>query len=110
MYANTQLQLGHVENVLTIPVEALVLRGAKEVVYVVDSENHGRERPVQVGLEGSELAEIKSGLGEAEQVIVGGQAKYQEGELVRPVLAHTCQRRYSRTQQHNRPARRSGGE
>ena len=51
MYANTQLQLGHVENVLTIPVEALVLRGAKQVVYVVDSENHVRERTVQVGLE-----------------------------------------------------------
>jgi RND family efflux transporter MFP subunit len=89
MYANTQLQLGHVENVLTIPVEALVLRGAKEVVYVVDDENHVRERTVQLGLEGSQLAEIKSGLGEGEHVIVGGQGKYQEGELVRPVLTPT---------------------
>ncbi len=89
MYANTQLQLGHVENVLTIPVEALVLRGAKEVVYVVDGENHVRERTVQVGLEGSQLAEIKSGLKEGEHVIVGGQGKYQEGELVRPVLTAT---------------------
>src|SRR6202050_5147435 len=89
MYANTQLQLGHVENVPTIPVEALVLRGTKEVVYVVDSENHVRERAVQVGIEGSELAEIKSGLEEGEHVIVGGQGKYQEGELVRPVLTPT---------------------
>ena len=64
MYANTQLQLGHVENALTIPVEALVLRGATEVVYVVDAENHVRERTVQLGLEGSQLAEIKSGLGD----------------------------------------------
>ena len=47
---------------LTIPVEALVLRGNKEMVYVVDGENHVRERAVQVGLEGSKLAEIKSGL------------------------------------------------
>ena len=31
MYANTQLQLGHVENVLTIPVEALVHRGASRL-------------------------------------------------------------------------------
>src|ERR1700677_1716461 len=89
MYANTQLQLGHVENVLTIPIEALVLRGATEVVYVVDGENHVRERTVQLGLEGSQLAEIKSGLGEGEHVIVGGQGKYQEGELVRPVLTPT---------------------
>jgi RND family efflux transporter MFP subunit len=89
MYANTQLQLGHVENALTIPVEALVLRGGKEVVYVVDGEDHVRERAVQVGLEGSQLAEIKSGLEEGEHVIVGGQGKYQEGELVRPALTPT---------------------
>jgi len=89
MYANTQLQLGHVENVLTIPVEALVLRGNKEMVYVVDGENHVRERAVQVGLEGSKLAEIKSGLNQGEHVILGGQEKYQEGELVRPVVTQT---------------------
>jgi RND family efflux transporter MFP subunit len=89
MYANTRLQLGHVENVLTIPVEALVLRGDKQIVNVVDGENHVRERAVQVGLEGSELAEIKSGLEAGEHVIDGGQGKYQEGELVRPVPTST---------------------
>src|ERR1700691_2606848 len=89
MYANTQLQLGHVENALTIPVEALVLRGDKEIVFVVDSENHVRERAVQVGLEGSQLAEIKSGLAAGDHVIVGGQGKYQEGELVHAVLTPT---------------------
>jgi RND family efflux transporter MFP subunit len=89
MYANTQLQLGHVENALTIPVEALVLRGSKEIVYVVDGEDHVRERTVQVGIEGSQLAEIKTGLQEGEHIIVGGQGKYQEGELVRPALTTT---------------------
>jgi len=89
MYANTTLQLGHVENVVTIPVEALVLRGDKEIVFVVDSENHVRERAVQVGLEGSQLAEIKSGLEAGDHVIVGGQGKYQEGELVHAVLTPT---------------------
>jgi RND family efflux transporter MFP subunit len=89
MYANTTLQLGHVENVVTIPVEALVLRGDKEIVYVLDSENHVREQAVQLGLEGSQLAEIRSGLKAGDLVIVGGQGKYQEGELVRPVLTPT---------------------
>ena len=89
MYANTTLQLGHVENVVTIPVEALVLRRDKEIVYVLDSENHVHERAVQVGLEGSQLAEIKSGLNAGNRVVVGGQGKYQEGELVRPVPTPT---------------------
>jgi RND family efflux transporter MFP subunit len=86
MYANTQLLLNHADNVLTIPVEALVLRDHKEVVYVLDGQNRVHERTVVVGLRGSQLVEIKSGLAEGDRVIVGGQAKYQEGERVIPVL------------------------
>ena len=89
MYANTQLQLGRVDHALTIPVEALVLQGNRQTVYVVDRENHVHPRTVQVGLEGSKLAEIKSGLAEGDHVILGGQEKYQEGELVHPSVAVT---------------------
>jgi RND family efflux transporter MFP subunit len=86
MYANTQLLLNHADNVLTIPVEALVLRDHKEVVYVLDGQSRVHERTVEVGLRGSQLAEIKSGLAEGERVIVGGQDKYQDGERVTPVV------------------------
>ena len=86
MYANTQLLLNHADNVLTVPVEALVLRDNRDIVYVVDSTDHVRLRDVQVGLRGSQLAEIKSGLALGDQVIVGGQQKYQEGERVTPVM------------------------
>ena len=86
MYANTQLLLNHVDNVLTIPVEALVLRDHQEVVYVLDGRNRVHERVVEVGLRGSRLAEIRSGLADGERVIVGGQQKYQEGERITPVV------------------------
>ncbi|MGB8535053.1 MAG: efflux RND transporter periplasmic adaptor subunit [Acidobacteriaceae bacterium] len=86
MYANTQLVLNHADNVLTIPVEALVLRDNQEVVYVLDGQNHVHERVVEMGLHGSQLAEIKSGLAAGERVIVGGQQKYSEGERVTPVV------------------------
>ncbi len=86
MYANTQLQLSHAENVLTIPVEALVFRDNQDMVYALDSQNRVHQRAVEVGLRGSRLAEIKSGLAEGERVIVGGQEKYQEGERVTPVV------------------------
>ena len=61
----------------------------EHTVYVLDVANHVHERVVQVGLEGSKLAEIKSGLNQGEHVIVGGQEKYQEGELVHPVFTPT---------------------
>jgi RND family efflux transporter MFP subunit len=89
MYANTMLRLAHIENVVTIPIEALVLNGRKQVVYVLDNNNHVQQRSVDIGMEGSKLAEIRSGLQPGEKVIVGGQEKYQEGEEVNPEVQRT---------------------
>jgi RND family efflux transporter MFP subunit len=89
MYANTALQLATVRNVVTIPVEALVLSGRKETVYVLDSQNHVHIRNVEVGTQGSKLAEIRSGLDPGDRVIIGGHEKYSEDEQVSPILAST---------------------
>ena len=86
MYANTQMQLAHVDKVTTIPVEALVLKGDRQTVYCLDSDNRIRIRTVQVGLRGSKLAEIKSGLEPGDRVVLGGQENYTEGERVAPIL------------------------
>jgi RND family efflux transporter MFP subunit len=87
MYANTALDLARANNVVTIPTEALVLNSRQqETVYVLDSGNRIHIRNVQVGLEGQKLASIISGLNVGDRVIVGGQEKYQENELVSPVL------------------------
>ncbi len=82
MYANTLLQLGHVSNVVTIPVEALVLNAGREAVYALDGSNHIHIRSVVVGLQGSKLAEITSGLSPGDRVVIGGQDKYEENEVV----------------------------
>jgi RND family efflux transporter MFP subunit len=86
MYANTLLQLGHVTGVVTIPVEALVLNGQQETVYVLDDGNRIHIRNVAVGLQGSKLAEISSGLNPGDRVVIGGQDKYQENEEVNALL------------------------
>ena len=86
MYANTLLQLGHVTNVVTIPVEALVLNGQQSTVSVLDANNRVHVRNVSVGLEGNKLAEITRGLNAGEKVVIGGQNKYQENEEVDPLL------------------------
>ncbi len=88
MYANTMLRLAHVENVVTIPLEALVLQGQKHVVYALDGTNHVHVRKVEVGIEGSKLAEIRSGLHEGDRIILGGQDRYQEDEAVEPAIAN----------------------
>ncbi len=86
MYANAELELARADNVVTIPVEALVLRGAEETAYVLDASNRVHIRTVQVGLRGSKLAEIKSGVQAGDRAILGGQEKYAENEQVSPIL------------------------
>ncbi|MGD0445771.1 MAG: efflux RND transporter periplasmic adaptor subunit [Edaphobacter sp.] len=86
MYANTELQLDHRDNVLTIPVQAVVNDGNRRTVLVVDSQNRVQQRVIQTGIQGSELVEVTGGLSEGERVIVGGQSKYQAGEQVTPRL------------------------
>jgi RND family efflux transporter MFP subunit len=85
MYANTQMQLAHADGVTTIPVDALVLHGDQESVYMLDADNRVHLRNVTVGLRGSQLAEIKSGLEPGDRMILGGQEKYTEGERVTPI-------------------------
>lgn len=89
MYANVLLQLNHAENVLTIPVGAVVLRNGENDVDVLDSDNRVHLRAVQVGIEGSQLAAILSGLNSGDRVILAAQGKYSDGEQVNPVVATT---------------------
>jgi len=90
MYANTALELASVRNAVTIPVEALVLNAQQqETVFVLGANNHIHIRVVQVGLEGSKLAQIVSGLDAGDRVLIGGQEKYHDDEEVNPILAST---------------------
>lgn len=88
MYANTALQLATAHNVVTIPVEAVVLNeNGQPTVYVLGAGNHVHIRNVKIGIEGSKLAEIDQGLNPGDRVILGGQEKYQENEEVSPIVA-----------------------
>jgi len=84
MYANTTLELERKDNVLTIPVQAVVRNGDRSSVLVLDSQNHVQTRDVTLGLQASMLVEVKEGLAVDDRVITGGQSKYQVGETVKP--------------------------
>jgi RND family efflux transporter MFP subunit len=86
MYANTELQLEHKSDVLTIPVTALIQDEGRQIVLALDAQNRVERRTVETGLQGSELVEVVSGLHEGDRVIDGGQSKYQVGEKVTPRL------------------------
>jgi len=56
-------------NVLMVPVQAIISRGGETFVQVLN-ESVTEERPVQVGISNWQYAEITSGLSEGEQVII----------------------------------------
>ncbi len=101
MYAYTALQLAHAENVVTVPVDALTLNTQNQhTVYALDDDNRIQVRTVGVGVQGSKLAQITSGLQPGDRVLIGGQEKYHEGEIVTPLIA---------TEPASETAQKSGG-
>jgi RND family efflux transporter MFP subunit len=86
MYANAQMEMAHADNVVTIPVDALVLNGNQSTVYLLGADNRVHIRNVTVGLRGSRLAEIKDGISPGDRILLGGQDKYSEGERVEPIV------------------------
>jgi RND family efflux transporter MFP subunit len=85
MYANTYVQLAHRENVLSVPLLAVQRDDSgKTTVLVVDSQNQIHRRAVVLGIQGSLLAEVKSGLQQGDRVVLGNAARYKDGETITP--------------------------
>jgi RND family efflux transporter MFP subunit len=87
MYANTYVQLAHKESVLTIPLLAVQRDDAGHTsVLILDSHNRVERRPVELGIQGSLLAEVRSGVQQGDRVVLGNAARYKDGEQVTPRL------------------------
>jgi membrane fusion protein (multidrug efflux system) len=72
MYAKVALEIDSRENVLIVPKIALVDSEGKRGVYQPNDQSRAEFKPVTVGLEDGEKAEIVSGLREGEMVISTG--------------------------------------
>jgi RND family efflux transporter MFP subunit len=87
MYAGVQIPLHTVQNVLTVPIQAVETSGENHGdVLVVNSNNRIEKRDVTLGLQNATDAEIVSGLKESEMVVYGEQSQYKPGELVAPKI------------------------
>jgi RND family efflux transporter MFP subunit len=86
MYANTYLQLDHRENVLTTPIVAVQGGGTTGVVLVLNANNQVEQRSVQLGIRGSTLVEVTSGLQVGDRIVLGDASSFHDGEQVTPQL------------------------
>lgn len=84
MYAETVISLQQRNNVVTVPVQAVVQGDEQSYVLALDASNHVQKKIVTLGVQGANKVEITSGLTEGDLVIVSAQANYQVGELIHP--------------------------
>ncbi len=86
MYAETTIVLERKAGVIAVPVQALKRGEEKICVYCVKADNRIEERPVTLGLETPNAAEVVSGLSENDLVVVGGRSQLHPGQQVVPKL------------------------
>lgn len=82
-YAEADLTLEQKNGVAAVPLQALNHEGDKTTVYVVDANGKIQDRPVTLGLQTENSAEVISGLSEGEQVVVSDRSGLKSGESVR---------------------------
>ena len=83
MTSDVRIHIDQAESVKIVPLEAVVRRHGKSVIFVYES-GYAREHEVLIGLRNDSEAEIVQGVKEGEQVISGGQVFLQDGDPVQP--------------------------
>lgn len=73
MYANVKIFGGPKNDVLVIPIEALIRTGREERVVIASGEGRFESRIVRAGMESGEWVEIIEGIEAGENVVVSGQ-------------------------------------
>ena len=84
MLANILINPGLTENAITIPATAVV-RDADDItyVYVVNAQNKAiRKRIIAGHITGKEEIIVTNGLQEGDKVVIAGQTRLKDGELV----------------------------
>ncbi len=91
LYADATITLEKKENALAVPLQAVDHNGDSSTVDVVDPENKIQIRPVVLGIQTANAAEVVSGLEEGDQVVVSDRSGLKAGQLVRPKMIELLQ-------------------
>ena len=86
MYATAAIVLDAAKDAVVVPVEALDHSGATPQVFVVGGNRRVEIRPVKVGLQTADRAQITSGVTAGDFVVTGNRAQLKPGLLVTPRL------------------------
>lgn len=81
MFVRAEIVLERAEDVLFVPTDAVINRGGKWVVFVVEAQR-AKLREIEPGLVSEDRVEVREGLNPGEKVVVTGQDTLQDGAPV----------------------------
>lgn len=83
MYSRVQLTVDRRENALVVPRNALVDLDGRRGVYLVGDDNQSVTfRPVDVGLQNQQRAEVREGVVEGQRIVTTGAAALRDGDTI----------------------------
>lgn len=83
MSATVQITGKARKNTLCVPERALVIKDDQKSVFVVLKGNTVKQTVVEIGAIGNGLAEILSGISEADTIVLSGQNKISDGDTIK---------------------------
>jgi len=81
MFAEIKIGVDKAENVLSVPLSAVIDDNGRKVVYVVKGDK-AEKREISIGFSNNELVQVLSGVSEGEEVVVKGQNLLSDGSKV----------------------------
>lgn len=91
LFAEADVALEHRDEIPTVPLQAVNHEGNKTTVFVVGTNNEIEDRPIMLGLQTANDAEVVSGLKEGEQIVVSDRSGLKTGETVLPQVVQVMQ-------------------
>ncbi len=84
LYAEADVSLEQRDDIPSVPLQAINHEGDRTTVFVVNHNSEIEDRPITLGIQTANDAEIVSGLSEGEQVVVSDRSALKAGEKVHP--------------------------
>jgi RND family efflux transporter MFP subunit len=84
LYAEATLSLEQKNNALAVPLQAISRSGDQASVYVVGPGKKLEVKPVTLGIQTANDAEILSGLSDDSQIVISDRSGLKAGQVVNP--------------------------
>ncbi len=98
LYAEADVALEHREDIPAVPLQAISHEGDKTTVFVVNHASELEDRPITLGIQTADDAEVVSGLSAGEQVVVSDRSGLKAGQKVHAQVVQVMQYHESKSE------------